>query len=241
MIKAVLLDLDGTVYEGTRLIPGTDEAIRVMREKGLKVVFCTNNSSKSRISIAKKLVGMGIPCGKEDVVSSGFIAIEYAKNLKESKICLSGSDEIRGEFVKNGISLCEPEECEILIIGMDIEFDYPKMTYAVRAALNAKKIIVCNKDRLFPTETGPKPGSGAIVGSILSAVDREEDLILGKPNTPMLEFISKTMGFEPEEMLMVGDTPSSDGAMAESYGSRFLLVSPERTVYDSIDELLSVQ
>ena len=89
-IKAVILDLDGTVYEGNRLIDGADSAIEFMRRKGLKVIFCSNNSSRPAADIAKKLNSMGIPCTEEDVISSGSLAVRYAidNHLEKVYFCL---------------------------------------------------------------------------------------------------------------------------------------------------------
>ena len=39
MFKGFIFDLDGTVYRGDSLIPGADRVIRLLREKGKKVVF----------------------------------------------------------------------------------------------------------------------------------------------------------------------------------------------------------
>jgi len=131
---------------------------------------------------------------------------------------------MRGEFLRNGIDLCAPEKCRNLIIGMDTEYDYGKMTKGVRAALKAERIIVCNEDRLYPAEDGVKPGCGAMVHSILSVTQRKYDVILGKPGTAMMSFISEKYGFMPEEMMVIGDTETSDVAMADAYGSPSLLI-----------------
>ena len=227
MIKAVILDLDGTVYEGNRLIDGADTAIEYMRSKGLKVIFCSNNSSRPAADIAKKLNSMGIPCTEEDVVSSGSLAVRYAIDNHLEKVYFCGSDKMREEFQKNGIDLCRPEECRNLIIGMDTEFDYAKMTAGVRAALAAERILVCNVDGLYPAEDGVKPGCGAMVSSILSVTKRDYDIILGKPGTMMISFISERYGFSAEEMIVIGDGVDSDIAMANSYGSPSLLIGED--------------
>lgn len=232
MIKAVLLDLDGTVYEGTRLIPGADEAVDIMRDMGLKVIFCTNNSSRPRSKIASKLRGMGIPCEEGDVVSSGFMAMEYAREHGLRKVYLCGSNELRMEFIENGIDICDAESCENLIIGMDSTYDYEKMTLGVRAALRAERIIICNRDRLYPAEDGLRPGSGAIVSSILSAAGRTEDVILGKPCTAMMEYVSRTISLSADEMLVIGDSAESDGAMASAYGSGSALVGNDLSLLE---------
>ena len=224
MIKAAILDLDGTVYEGSRLIEGADTAIAEMRSRGIKVVFCTNNSSRPAKDISEKLNSMGIPCNAEDVVSSASLAVRYAVDNRLEKVYFCGSDRMRGEFLRNGIDLCPPEECRNLIIGMDTEYDYGKMTKGVRAALKAERIIVCNEDRLYPAEDGVKPGCGAMVHSILSVTQKKYDVILGKPGTAMMSFISERFGFRPEEMMVIGDTETSDVAMADAYGSPSLLI-----------------
>ncbi len=227
MIKAAILDLDGTVYEGSRLIEGADTAIAEMRRKGIKVIFCTNNSSRPAADISEKLNSMGIPCDVDDVVSSASLALRYASDYHLEKVYFCGSDKMRNEFVKNGIALCRPEECRNLIIGMDTEYNYQKMTQGVRAALKAERIIICNEDRLYPAEDGVKPGCGAMVHSILSVTQKKYDVILGKPGTAMMSFISEKFGFGPEEMMVIGDTETSDVAMADAYGSPSLLIGKD--------------
>ena len=224
MIKAVILDLDGTVYEGNRLIDGADSAIEEMRKMGMAVIFCTNNSSRPAKDISDKLKSMGIPCDVNDIVSSASLAIDYTLSNHLERIYFCGSDMMREELIRRGIMLCSPEECKHLIIGMDSEYNYAKMTAGVRAALKAERIIICNEDRLYPAEDGLKPGCGAIVHSLLFATGRDYDINLGKPETAMMSFISRTYGFMPEEMMVVGDSECSDVAMAKAFGSPAILI-----------------
>jgi hypothetical protein len=44
-IDTMLLDLDGTLYVGSQVVPGTPEAVRWLRAQGLKVRFTTNTDS----------------------------------------------------------------------------------------------------------------------------------------------------------------------------------------------------
>lgn len=229
MIKAVILDLDGTVYEGNKLIDNADAAISDMRRQGLEVIFCTNNSSRPAADIARKLNGLGIPCEEKDVVSSGSMALRYALDKQLENVYFCGSDRMRDEFEKNGIKLCSPNDCKNLIIGMDTEYNYEKMTDGVRAALKAEKIIICNQDKLYPTEDGVKPGCGAMVSSILSVTGRNYDTILGKPGTAMLSFISDRYDYEAKEMIIIGDGADSDIAMADRFGSPSILVGRDAT------------
>ena len=46
-IKAVFLDLDGTIYLGGQLIPGALDFLNRCDEQGVKRFFLSNNSSRS--------------------------------------------------------------------------------------------------------------------------------------------------------------------------------------------------
>ena len=224
MLKLALVDLDGTVYVGNKLIDGADEAIDNMRKSGMHVRFCTNNSFKSVESIAAKLRNMGIPCQPTDVISSGLMGIHYAKTHHLEKVYFCGSDQFRAEFERNFIELADENTCKNLVIAMDIEYDYTKMTRAVRAALRAEKIVVCSKDKLFPCEGGLCPGCGAIVSSILSVTGRREDTFVGKPDPYMISYAAKECNAEPGEIIVIGDVPENDEAMAAAYGSHSLVI-----------------
>jgi len=56
-----VLDLDGTVYLGERLIPGTGEAIAAFRARGARVVFLSNKPIQTRGHYAAKLNRLGVP------------------------------------------------------------------------------------------------------------------------------------------------------------------------------------
>ena len=46
-VKAVFLDLDGTIYLGGNLIPGALDFLSRCNEKGVRRYFLSNNSSRS--------------------------------------------------------------------------------------------------------------------------------------------------------------------------------------------------
>ena len=69
-IKAVFLDLDGTIYLGGNLIHGALEFLSRCDEQGVQRFFLSNNSSRSVSQYVKKLGGMGIPATADDVLLS---------------------------------------------------------------------------------------------------------------------------------------------------------------------------
>ena len=158
------------------------------------------------------------------MISSGALAIKYIKENGLNKVFIIGSQELKSAFIKAGINVCTEDENETMVIGIDDSFDYSMMTIGLRAAIRAKKIIVCNQDRSFEKEDGLFPGNGGIVSSILYCSNKAPDFVIGKPNTFMLEHVLEKYHLCKEELLVIGDSEESDIAMAETIGCKSILI-----------------
>lgn len=242
-IKGVLFDLDGTVYYGDKLIDGADKVINRFKEQGKTVLFMTNNSAKSKERIYEKLIGMGIKCKTEDVYTSGYAAVYYSKLKGYDNVYVFGTDELREEFLKHGIR--HSEQADIIVVGFDTEFNYEKLTMALEAALNAKYIIACNLEKNYPGNNAKRmPGCGAMVGALEGALGRKADYIVGKPSPLLLDIICREQGFAKNELLVIGDTFSSDIEMADKYGCKSIYIGNEQhkntTTVSKIREILNL-
>ena len=78
MFKGFIFDLDGTVYLSDRLIPGADRVIRLIREKGRKVVFLSNKPIQTREDYAAKLTRLGIPTQPDEVINSTLVMTQLS-------------------------------------------------------------------------------------------------------------------------------------------------------------------
>lgn len=244
-IKAVAFDLDGTIYYGPELIEGALETVNYVRNKGLKVFFLTNNSTRRRHQIYEKLLKIGVPCSLEEVYSSGYATAEYVRRLNLQDVFVSGSDDLKEEFRNKGVSVASVEEAKNLVIGYNPKFSYEDITDALRVALKADLVIACNLDRSYPGEGGLLfPGCGAMVGAIEAASGRKSDIIVGKPSQYMLDVIMASEGLRNNEILVVGDTYDSDIMMAKNAESPSILIGnkyhPDTICVDSIAEIMSL-
>ena len=144
-----------------------------------------------------------------------------------------GSEAVIDYCRSSGVDLCDEMDCDNLVISMDVDYNYEKMTRAVRAALKAENIMVCNQDKLFSTEEGVHPGCGAIVSSILFVTNKKPNIVIGKPSTIMIDYIAKKYGLEPEDIVVIGDGKESDIQMAKDYGSRYIFIGEDvKTIKD---------
>lgn len=69
-IKAIFLDLDGTIYLGNSLIDGALDFLGRLEVRGIKRYFLSNNSSKSVEQYVEKLRDLGIEAEKDEVLLS---------------------------------------------------------------------------------------------------------------------------------------------------------------------------
>ncbi len=227
-VKIVMFDLDGTIYYGSQIIDGANDAIRHCRDCGKQVYFLTNNSTKTRQQIFDKLRGMDIDCTYDEVLTSGYVAALYAQKEDLQDIYLCGSENLASEFASCGVQTSDAEHAKNLLIGYDPDFTYEKMTEAVRVALKADAIIACNKERTYLGEGAqPFPGCGGMVAPIEWCANRSSDYVIGKPNTLMLDIVCDQAGLDSNEILMVGDTYESDILMANKKGCPSVLISSQ--------------
>lgn len=63
--KGYLIDLDGTMYNGTEKIEEACEFVRTLKARGIPYLFVTNNSSRTPKQVADKLMSFDIPASEE--------------------------------------------------------------------------------------------------------------------------------------------------------------------------------
>ncbi|GFR43399.1 hypothetical protein Agub_g4478, partial [Astrephomene gubernaculifera] len=80
-ISTLILDCDGVLWRGNDIIRNAPEALRVFRAQGKRLLFVTNNSSKSRAAYAEKFRSLGLQVAPEEIVSSSYCAAAYLSSL----------------------------------------------------------------------------------------------------------------------------------------------------------------
>lgn len=244
-IKLAVFDLDGTIYYGDELIEGANDTVDFFRNSGCKACFLTNNSAKTRTQIYEKLLKIGVKCEPDEVMTSGFIAADYVKRNKLDNVYIFGSVDLVKEFKNMGINPVDEASAENLVIGFNPLFTYEELAKAVRVALKAKKVIACNKEKIYPDKNKVLfPGCGAMVSSVEYCSGREADIVTGKPNIGMIMNVAKHYNIDISNVLMVGDTYESDIVMADNAKAMSVYIGKEKhggkTSVEAIKEIPSL-
>lgn len=228
-IKAVAFDLDGTIYRGNSLVDGVPVVIDYLKEKNINVFYFTNNSAKTRKEIYKKLQKFNLHLDIETVYNTAYATGIYLKKNHYKKVYCCGSAGLKEEISSSGVQCTSNiNSPEAVVVGLDFNFNHDKLAVALNLLRNKKcKFIICNKDRNYPVEGDMlMPGCGVIVAALEYAVKRSADVIIGKPNTYMLELLCRDWKIAHHEILIVGDSYESDIAMAENFDSPSILINP---------------
>jgi HAD superfamily hydrolase (TIGR01457 family) len=232
--KAFVLDLDGVVYRGSELLPGVEEKIAKLRKRG-KVLFVTNNSTKTRAEYAEKLSALGIEVEEGEIITSAYAAAQYiAEHYRRAGVYVIGEGGLRKELEWRGISVRE-SDCKLVVVGLDRRFTYEKLAMAQHHLLRGAELLATNRDPTLVTERGLIPGAGAIVAAVETASGKKAKLI-GKPSKIIGELILRHLKAKPEETLLIGDRLDTDIAMGKALGMRTALVLTGATKREDVDK-----
>jgi 4-nitrophenyl phosphatase len=219
--KALLFDLDGTLYRGAERVPGADRLITSLRQRGMPCWFVTNNSSRTPDEVSEHLVGMGIPATPQQVITSSLASADYAaRHFAGAAVYVIGESGLRQALTEAGLLLLSDADetlASLVVSGIDRGFTYLKLASAVRHILNGAAYILTNPDQLLPTESGLFPGAGAI-GSALTAATGILPTVIGKPSAILMDYTMQRAGVRPEEVWVIGDNPHTDIAAARAAG-----------------------
>lgn len=213
--KGFVFDVDGVLVRGEEIIPRAPEAIERLRRGGKKVIFISNNSTKSREEYIAKFTRIGIPVTADDLVLSTYATARYVANEKpRAKVYMVGAPGLRRELELAGLDLVDdPLVAEYAVVGSAFngkgqltQENSERITGALRALYHANaKFVATNPDRIFPAKDGVIPGTGAMIGALSYMVDREPDAIIGKPSPYIVKIALNRLGLAGRDCAIVGD------------------------------------
>ncbi|MBU0591708.1 HAD-IIA family hydrolase [Candidatus Micrarchaeota archaeon] len=222
-IKAVVFDLDGTLFVGKTPIDGAKEKLEELRRKGKQIIFLTNAGTRSRKGVAEKLNAMGFEANEKEVYTSSYLLAKYVTTkYKKKKVFVVGEQGIIDELKLVGVEFSE-EDADIVVGGLDRKFTYEKLAKALILLDGGAELIGTNGDSTYPTEHGLMPGAGSVIAAIECASGKKAHLI-GKPNICAIEIIEKEHGVNRNEILVVGDRLNTDIKFAKACEVKSALV-----------------
>ncbi|KAL6903592.1 hypothetical protein ACP4OV_004405 [Aristida adscensionis] len=251
-VETFIFDCDGVIWKGDKLIDGVPETLDLLRAKGKRLVFVTNNSTKSRKQYGKKFETLGLTVNEEEIFASSFAAAAYLQSIdfpKDKKVYVIGEEGILKELelagfqylggptdgdkkieLKPGFYMEHDKDVGAVVVGFDRYFNYYKVhnlqmygTLCIRENPGCL-FLATNRDAVTHlTDAQEWAGGGSMVGAILGST-KQEPLVVGKPSTFMMDYLAKKFGITTSQICMVGDRLDTDILFGQNGGCKTLLV-----------------
>ncbi len=226
-VKMFLLDMDGTFYLGDELLVGAKEFLSVCKEKNIRYMFLTNNSSKSAKEYIKKLSKWDIFPNEEDMFTSGDASLMYMQeNFCEKEILVIGTESLHEQFQKEGY-VTDAKNPKAVVLGFDTDINYQKLTRLCDAVRSGVPYIATHPDFNCPVPGGMIPDIGGIIALVNACAGRMPDTIVGKPNAYIAKAAAKKAGLSVKDLCMVGDRLYTDIALGKAGVQTALVLSGE--------------
>lgn len=232
--RLFVLDMDGTFYLGSKILPGAADFLQAVRATGRDYLFFTNNSSRSPSNYIAKLAGMGCPITRSQIMTSGDVTIRYLNtHCKGKTVYLVGTPPLVESFKEGGIPLVDDCRPDIVVVGFDTTLTYEKLSKACTYIREGALFLATHLDINCPTETGFIPDCGSFCAAISLSTGRQPRY-LGKPFAETVEMVLDQTGYARSEVAFVGDRLYTDVATGVKNGAKGLLVLTGETHAEDI-------
>jgi len=220
-IEALLIDLDGTVYQGRELISGAREALDELREAGVPFLFTTNTSRMSRGDIVDSLRARGLSIQPSEVFSAPVAAARWLGAQGVRRIHLLVSESTRSDFADFEITDDRPDA--VLVGDLGSGFTFERLNAAFRSLRTGARLVAIHRNRFWLPEEGPTLDAGPFVAALEYAA-RIEATLVGKPSPAFFEAASALLGVPTEGLAVVGDDLETDVRGGRAAGLRTIQV-----------------
>ncbi len=239
---AWVFDMDGVIYRGKEVVPGAPEAILRLRRAGKRVVFLTNNSTRTREAYVDVLRGIGIESTLNDIFTSasltvGWLGSHVKAEPRDVIVYVIGEEGIKAALKHRGFAVAREQDFEtdkalygkvrFVIVGLDRQLTYRKLDIALNCIVKGAEFLATNDDATLPVEGGTiAPGAGAIVQALVTCSKHPPDFgsPFGKPNPMAFREIARATGIPLKLMVSVGDRPETDVLASNKAGVTSVLV-----------------
>lgn len=227
-LRAAVFDIDGTLAlmdkdKGTyAALPGAVEAIAAFRGTGRKVVAYTNGTFFPPQHYYPLLADAGLHLEPGHILTPAVVAARALKAKGYARVMVLGADGTRVPMAEAGIAVAAPGEggaVDAVLIGWTPDFGAKDLEAAAQAVWGGAPLYATSIAPYFAGAKGRLLGiSGAIAAALTNATG-VKPVVFGKPEIAGIEIAAEIAGVPPREMVVIGDDPKLEIAMARKAGA----------------------
>lgn len=206
---AFIIDMDGVIYHGNRLLQGAGEFVAWLKENDKRFLFLTNSSERSPTELSQKLARLGISVEPAHFYTSALATASFlASQRPGGSAYVIGEPGLINAMYEAGYTMNNVNP-DYVVVGEARSYTFDTLKKAVRFVLGGAKLVGTNPDLTGPGEEGLIPACGALLAPIELATGSKAYFV-GKPNPLMMRHALIKLGAKREETVIVGDRMDTD-------------------------------
>jgi len=204
-----IIDMDGVIYHGNKLLPGVNEFVAWMEKSGKKYLFLTNSSERTPRELHEKLKRLGIEVGEDHFYTSALATAGFLASQKpDGSAYIIGDAGLIHAMYSAGYTTNNVNP-DYVVVGDTHSYSFDKIELALNLVMKGARLIGTNPDVSGPVETGIAPSTKALIAPIEIASGKKAYFV-GKPNPLMMRIALKKLGTKREDTIVIGDRMDTD-------------------------------
>lgn len=229
-----ICDMDGVIYHGNNLLPGTKEFVQWLYKENKEFLFLTNSSNRTPKELQQKLQMLGLEVDEKHFYTSALATAKFlSKQMPNCSAYVIGDPGLYHALYDAGITISNTNP-DYVVVGETKSYNYESICLAVKFVLNGARLIGTNSDLTGPSEIGIIPACRALVAPIEAATGKNAYFV-GKPNPLMMRTGIQMLGVHSKDAVMIGDRMDTDIIAGIESGLDTVLVLSGVTSREAID------
>jgi HAD superfamily hydrolase (TIGR01458 family) len=220
-IRALLLDLEGTLYEAGRPIARVAETLAALDRRGIPWRFVTNTTSRPRRVLVAELSAMDLPADPERIFTAPRAAREFLLARGWTRAHLLVRPALVEDFP--GIAADDIAPQAVVLGDLGEETTFARLNRAFRLLLEGAELVTLARNRYYRGADGLLLDQGPFVVALEYASGKTATLV-GKPSPHFFAAALASLGIPPSEAAIVGDDLEADVGGGQMAGMRGVLV-----------------
>src|SRR5918992_39751 len=222
-IRSWLMDMDGVLVRGEEAIPGADQFLARLAERGTRFLVLTNNSIYTRRDLAARLGLGGLAVPEEAIWTSALATAGFLQDQRPGgSAFVIGESGMTTALHQAGYTLTERSP-DYVVLGETRTYSFERITRGIRLVLEGARFIATNPDTTGPSPEGPLPATGS-VAALISRATGVAPYFVGKPNPLMIRSALNALDAHSESTAMIGDRMDTDIVSGLEAGLETILV-----------------
>ena len=218
MIRGVLLDLEGVIYQGQSAIPGAGDAVDALERRGLRIRYITNTTTQPGSAIAERLAAMGFSVGTDHLMTPAAAAALLLAGMRASRVHLAAAEGLAEDFRDFELVSADAGDVDAIVLGdLYLDFTWRRLNALFQLMARGAPLVALHKNRICRRAEGVSLDLGPFVAALeyASAVQAH---VVGKPSATFFNLALESLGLPAAEVLMVGDDIEADIGGAKAAG-----------------------